>query len=137
MHEHSSAWSASTCTLFAATCTNPPATKELWEVEPCFRVKVPGSMMDKSGAWPGRTPNRPSNPGTITSSTAWERTRLSGVTISNVSEANSCLLKFQVDRLGVHRFQFDFILVIHSRHRPRDPRHALEPKEVPVQLANL
>src|SRR5258708_3143347 len=72
----------------------------------------------------------------MTSSAVSERIRFSGVTTSRVNSAiaRSPWLELQMDRLRLHRFQLDFVVVIDTRHFATHPANPFQPKKVLAQL---
>src|SRR5216684_4839887 len=74
----------------------------------------------------------------MTSSAVSERRRFSGVTTSSVNSAiaRSPWLELQMDRPGLHRFQFDFVVVIDTRHFTRHATNPFQPKKVLAQLSH-
>src|SRR6266851_4444840 len=74
----------------------------------------------------------------MTSSAVSESRRFSGVTTSSVNSAiaRSPWLEPQMDRPGLHRFQFDFVVVIDTRHFTRHATNPFQPKKVLTQLSH-
>src|SRR6266851_4088477 len=74
----------------------------------------------------------------MTSSAVSERRRFSGLTTSSVNSAiaRSPWLELQMDRPGLHRFQFDFVVVIDTRHFTRHATNPFQPKKVLAQLSH-
>src|SRR5882672_4431732 len=109
-----SAWSTRTRTRScavsfcagAATCRKPGPTATMPDLSLPRYTSTPGLSADMSGTWPGSTPNSPSAPGAVTSSTSVSTRAPRGVVSENFitktpRPSASLLLRFLLELLGL------------------------------------